>query len=101
MPLFAQFAMMIFPQFAAKSRNSPQNTLIRCNLPHDAAKRCKKPQFAAICRKTLLFVAICRKTPQNAAIRHKTPQFAAKCKSTFKQISQMEYGNFSNSEKFP
>jgi hypothetical protein len=78
MPLFAQFAMMIFPQFAAKRRNSPQNTRIRCNLPHDAAK-CRKT--ATRC-KTL-------QTPQNAAKRrkiHKTPQNATKSCNSLQNV---------------
>jgi hypothetical protein len=62
---------------------TPQNGKIRCKTPQNAAKRRKTPQ-----------------DPQDAAKRHKKPQFAAKCKSTFKQISQLESGNFSNSENF-
>jgi hypothetical protein len=71
-------------QFAAWRRKMPQNAKIRCKTLQNAAKRRKMPQ-----------------DPQDAAKRNKTPQFAAKCKSTFKQISQIESGNFSNSEKFP
>jgi hypothetical protein len=75
------------PKFAANPRKSPQNaqTLQNAAIPH------KKPQFPAKRRKT----------PQDVDIRRKKLQFAAKCSSTFKQISQMESGNFSNSEKFP
>jgi hypothetical protein len=62
----------------------PQNAEIRCKTLQNAAKRRKTPQY-----------------PQAVEKRHKTPQFDAKCKSTFKQISQMESGNFSNSKKFP
>jgi len=80
MPLFVQFAMMIFPQFAAKRHNLPQNTLIRCYLPHDAAK----------CRKTLKFAAKRCKMAQNAAKRrkiHKTPHNAAKRRNSLQNVS--------------
>jgi hypothetical protein len=61
----------------------PQNGNTLQNAAN-AAKRRKTPQ-----------------DPQDAAKRHKKLQFAAKCSSTFKQISQIKPCNFSNSEKFP
>ena len=96
-------------QKAAKCRKTPaairrkklQNAAKRRKTPQNAAKRRKTLQNATICRNSPQNAAIFRNLPQNDAIRRKTPQFAAKCKSTFKQISQMGYGNFSNSEKFP
>jgi hypothetical protein len=75
------------PKFAANRRKTPQTP--------------QTPQNTAISRKTPQFPAKRRKTPQDVDIRRKKLQFAAKCSSTFKQISQMESGNFSNSEKFP
>ena len=62
--------MMIFPQFAAKSRNSLQMAAIRCNLPQFAAIRCNLLQFAA--------------KRSESAKRCKTPQFAViRCESLF------------------
>ena len=61
--------MMIFPQFGAKRRNSPQNATIRPKMPQNAAKRRKTPQNAAKRRKT----------PQNAAIRPKNKYMTNHC----------------------
>jgi hypothetical protein len=52
--------MMIFPQFAAKSRKKPQN----------AANGRNSLQFAAICRKTPQFAKKRCNSLQNAAKRH-------------------------------
>jgi len=52
--------MMIFPQFAAIRRNSPQNATIRPKTLQNAKKN---PQIDAIHRKLTQFAAICHNSP--------------------------------------